>query len=816
MIRTLKILCFLCGSMTITAQSHYYGKVIDQDSQAVVGAYVSLDRLMAVTDDQGHFSLTSIEAGPYELKIHGIGYDSLSRKISLDESQYLGAFVIREKIYAFAPIEISGSWIASDQPFTFANLGRQEIENRNVGQDVPFILRAMPSTVVTSDAGTGIGYTGIRIRGSDPSRINVTIDGIPVNDAESQGVFWVDLPDLAGSAEEIQVQRGVGTSTQGAGAFGGTINVKSQRFRSKAHAILDATLGSFGTKKSSLRFGSGLISDRFTVEGRVSKITSDGYIDRGAADLTSLYLAGTYLDDKQSLKVKLIDGRERTYQAWNGVPAQYIDDPVLRTYNSAGKRADGSFHPDEVDDYKQTHLHTIYNREFGRSVVGQLGLHYTHGEGFFEQYRVEDPLQDYQLADVIVEDAVISSSDLIRRRWLDNDFYGFVFSLSSEQQGRGPVDWSLGGGYNTYLGRHFGEVTWARTFGSAEQGHEYYRNDAKKQDANVYGQVEYRFSPATQIFTDLQWRYVDYRFEGFDQNLEIADQQVDMLFFNPKVGLVIFDQQKQWYYSLGIAHREPNRDDYVQSSPSSRPRPEVLFDHEAGVRWQAHRFDGSANLYYMRYRDQLILTGEINDVGEYIRTNVKDSYRAGLELEAAAHLHEKLDVTANATISDNRIDEFEEGIDDWDSGWQVLTTHVRTPIAFSPSTILQASARYRWLKGRKSKLESEWLQKYIGKQYLDNTGSDHSRLDPYHLSDLQIRYHVTPSWCREVLLGLSLQNVFDLDIVSNGWIYRFKSEGYDPRSDDAHARKEHGNLYNLTGYYPQAGRNILVNLKIGF
>ncbi|NND05412.1 MAG: TonB-dependent receptor plug domain-containing protein [Saprospiraceae bacterium] len=815
MIRILSVFFYATICVTVLAQSTFRGKAIDQSSIPIAGIHVVFNDQTVVTDQQGLFRLSDVTKAKLPLLLHGIGYDSLFQFLSVEGLDSVRVFTMSEKIYAFAPIELSGSWISSDEPFTYNSMEKSEIEDRNVGQDVPFILRWMPSTVVTSDAGTGIGYTGIRIRGSDPSRTNVTIDGIPLNDAESHGVFWVNLPDLAGSADEIQMQRGVGTSAQGAGAFGGTINVKTERFSAEPHATYAGSIGAFRTRKNSLQFGTGLLADHFTVEGRVSKINSDGFIDRGSADLRSLYLSATYLDDRQSLKVKMLDGKEITYQAWNGVPAQYLNDPVLRTYNSAGERSDGSFHPNEVDDYNQTHFHAIYNRDFHRGVVGQLGIHYTKGSGFFEQYRIEDPFEAYGLMPVSIGDTMITSSDLIRRRWLDNDFYGAIFSISRQRGGARVFDWTIGGGYNYYLGRHFGEVTWARSFTQGEQGLEYYRNDASKHDANIYGQVTYELFDKTELFADLQWRHIDYSFQGFNQLLQASDQEVNLLFFNPKFGLSRFDGQRHWYYSFGVGHREPNRDDYVDSSPASRPKPEVLLDHEAGMRWKTNRTQGSANVYYMQYRDQLILTGAINDVGAYVRTNVPDSYRLGLEVAVAHQLSNKLHLSFQATFSDNRIKEFEEGIDDWDSGSQATLLHSRTPIAFSPSSLVQAGVQYRMWSGKRGSLEADWQQKYVGKQYLDNTGREASQLDAYFVSDMHVRFRLAPRWAKEISVGLLIQNLFDLDIVSNGWIYRFQSEGYDPRNDDPHARSEGEGRYNLTGYYPQAGRNALLNVRIG-
>lgn len=791
-------------------QFQFSGIVLDDDGIAVSNVLIQLDDLKTVSDGEGAFTFRDVPEGTHVLSVRGVGYLDFKEFVQVTES------VTREirlevATYNLETVELNSSWIQKDEPFTYTTIDQEEIADQNTGQDVPYLLRWLPSMVVTSDAGTGIGYTGLRIRGSDPTRINVTLDGIPVNDAESQGVFWVDLPDLASSASDIQVQRGVGTSTQGAGAFGGTINVRTNQTRTDAYGSFDLSAGSFNTRRGNVRFGTGLLNDHLVIEGRLSSTDSDGYIDRGSADLKSLHLATTWIDDRSSLKFKVLSGKEVTYQAWNGVPAQYLDDPDLRTTNTAGIRADGSFHPNEVDDYTQTHTHLIYKRDLGSTLFGQLGLHHTKGKGFFEQYRIGDALEDYALTPIQIGGETIAESDLIRRRWLDNDFYGLIFSLGTESADL-PLTWSIGGGANTYRGDHFGEVIWARYFSEGELGHEYYRDDAIKNDFNIYTQLNHSIGDNFSIFGDLQWRHVNYQFLGFNEQLMPSDQQSSLHFFNPKFGAFYKSDDSEFYYSFAVAHREPNRDDYVNSSTNSRPLPEALFDHELGWRMTGESFGLSANLYYMKYRDQLVPTGNINDVGAYTRTNVPDSYRLGLELAGSWRITDRLDIAGNATFSQNRINQYREFIDNWDTGEQAEVQHKDVPLAFSPSSIAQGSLRWKVADNETVKWSIDMLHKFVGEQYFDNTGSDQTKLDSYYFSDLRMILDLYPSWIEQISLKVILQNVFDADLVTNAWSYRYISPSYDARPDDPHARLEEGTQYNLSGYYPQAGRNIMIGV----
>ncbi len=803
MIRFFGALLALSVSYVAVAQVQLSVEVLDLSGKPLVGAAVLSASSQCAADSNGRCVL-HLPEGSHQIKVQSLGYRPEDRQVEVVTSGQQVVFRLEQERYDLEEIELIASWIDEDEPFTHRSLDAEEINRANIGVDVPYLLQWLPGAVVSSDAGTGIGYTGYRIRGSDPSRINVTIDGIPLNDSESQGVFWVNMPDFASAVDGIQVQRGVGTSTNGAGAFGGSISLQTKDGSPEAYARIDASLGSFATRRAAISFGSGRLNNSLSIDGRASLIRSEGYIDRGSSDLHSFMLSANYLGDRSSFKLNAFSGNEVTYQAWNGVPVQYINDRNLRTTNTVGQRGDGTFHPDEVDNYRQTHVHGTWRQQFSKQLYGTVGLHYTKGRGYFEQFRVADDLADYGL-----EAGETTTSDLIRRRWLDNDFAGLIFTLRKD--GDGPLDWQIGGGYNHYLGDHFGEVIWAEALANNANDQEYYRNDASKKDLNLYSQATYRLG-SYALFADLQWRQLNYQFSGFNRALESAEQSVDLGFFNPKIGFTGKTKFFDWYYSFAVGHREPNRDDYVNSSPISRPQPEVLLDHELGIRFGALSLNG----FFMSYRDQLVLTGAINDVGEYIRQNVPESYRIGLEVDGKLKFGSAMTLMGNASISSNKIRDYVEYVDDWDTGVQLAIPRGNADISFSPAAIAYLGAAYDLLPAKKSSLLLIWHHKYVGSQYLDNSGSAESQIEGYYYSDFEAVLSVPGRKLKNLQVKLQVRNIFSADLVTNGWIYRYKSAGYDGRSDDPHTRLERNGLYNLTGLYPQAFRNVLLGVVLDF
>lgn len=800
------------------------GIVVDSETgEPIEGVYLSINKLSLseVTRRKGDFVFRNLPLENHKIFVFHLGYESTSFELDAEgdgKYQFDWKIELIPKSYTFDELMVKSTRAEDNSPFTYSNIDKEELEAQNLGQDVPYLLRWQPSTVVTSDAGAGIGYTGIRIRGSDPSRINVTINGIPVNDAESQLVFWVNMPDFASSTEDIQIQRGVGTSTNGAGAFGGTVNLNTNKVNNK-FAEINTSFGSFGTQKYNGQFSTGLLNQKFVFDGRISYLKSDGYIDRASSDLFSWYASGAYVGKKSSLRVNAFSGMERTYQAWCGVPAQYIEDSELRTFNPCGIKSDGSFYEDQVDDYGQTHFQAIYNASLAKGLNLNLAGHYTLGQGFFEQWENGEDFGDYPgLPAQIVAGDTMTSGDLVRRRWLDNDFYGGTFSLNYKSP-NGRLDLTPGAGYNIYEGRHFGEVLFTE-FTDFRQESElpiYYDNFATKTDLNFFVKLKYQLAPKFAGFIDLQQRNVGYEFEGPTENGEFLPQEVSHSFFNPKFGLTFdLDSTTNIYASFAQAYREPNRNDYTETTLASRPEVERLRDIEIGFRknWKKAAFEVTG--YLMNYKDQLVLNGQINDVGEYSRVNIPESFRRGIELVGGFQITNALSFEGNATFSQNKVSEFTEFIDDWsDFTQQLPIDHEDTDLAFSPNIILGGGLTYEFLKNNlDNDLKVSLLGKHIGKQFIDNTSLDSRSLDAYTFADLRFQYTFKSDLLKAISVNFLIQNVLDSKFSTNAWTYHFVSPGYDPRPDDATARAESQPFYNLTGFYPQAGRNFLLGLKI--
>lgn len=768
------------------------------------------------TEPDGSFELeltTDID----EITISFVGYST--ETVSITNPDEFIEIALEERVIMTGEVFVSALRVDESTPIAYSNINREEIETKNLGQDIPMLVQSTPSVVSTSDAGAGIGYTGIRIRGVDPGRINVTINGIPLNDAESHGVFWVNMPDLASSTQNIQIQRGVGTSTQGAGAFGATMNLQTALMRPDAYGAITTGIGSYGTRKANVQLGSGIMDNGWQFEGRLSKIESDGYIDRARSDLRSFYLSGSHHGDRSLLKADVFSGQEETYQAWNGVPEPILEDDSqeLESYinnlflgeedaehwrNNLGNRQFNEFtYQDQTDNYQQDHYQLHYSYRLTNTWTANASLHYTYGRGYYEEYRRDDDLGTYNIQPIEIGGETISSSDLVRRRWLDNHFYGGVFSTEWKH----PEDWTLtiGGGYNEYDGDHFGEVIWSRFAGNSDLGDRYYDNNGFKTDFNIYGKLNYYLTSQFNAFADLQYRTVKYEFLGLridDQTEEVIDvTQSDRInFLNPKFGVVYRPGEgHRMFASLSVGGKEPTRDEYVESSSESRPDPERLYDYEMGYDGNFSRFRVGVNLYYMDYKDQLILTGAVNDVGGYIRENVPNSSRAGIELEVSARLVDNLEWSGNATFSRNKINEYQRFLDDFDQGGQQTETYTDVDIAFSPSTIANSILSYN--PGRFS---VEWISKYLSRQYLDNTQNEARSIDPYWVNNLRFSYELTDlGFVEGISASLQITNILGEEYVSNGYTFGWIAGGEEQ-------------FFNY--YYPQAGRNILANIKVRF
>lgn len=789
------VLILLLTQMSAIAQT-VRGRVVDaKNKTALQGATIRQAETSrgAVSQLDGSFEFTLSDDGAKELIITYVGYKDRLVRVTGDQESMLILMV--PETYIGEEIFVEATRVDDSTPVTYTNLTKADIEEKNLGQDVPYLLNMAPSTVVTSDAGAGIGYTGIRIRGVDPARINVTINGIPVNDAESHGTFWVDLPDIASSVQNIQVQRGVGTSTNGAGSFGGSINLQTSNNSLDPFAEINTGVGSFDTRKANILLGSGLMKNGWSFEGRLSKILSEGYIDRASADLYSFYLSGSKRGDRSLLKADVFSGKERTYQAWYGVSEANIESGN-RTFNEAGTEKAGEPYENQVDNYRQDYYQLHYSYRLQDNWNLNASLHYTKGQGYYEEYKADEDLADYGIT--VADAGDPSSSDLIRRRWLDNDFYGTVFSSTYTHS----EVWNLtvGGGLNRYDGGHFGEVIWARYAGNSEFEEEYYNNDAVKTDFNMYAKGQYYLSDAVNAYIDLQVRTINYEFDGVDiQNGSVVNIRDNdkLTFFNPKFGLnYMLDEGKRVFASFGVASKEPTRSEYVESSQNSRPDPETLYNVETGYRGDYDTFFVGAYGYAMIYDDQLILTGEVNDVGGYIRQNVPNSYRLGIELEGGVSLSPVLSWAANATISKNKIEAFTEYIDDYDNGGQVATELEDTDIAFSPNFIANSMFAYS-----SNGFDAELTTKYVSKQYLDNTQNESRAIDAYLVNDIRLGYSFTNiEFAKAITATLKINNVLDKEYETNGYTYGFIAGGEQ----------------RFNYYYPQAGRNFLFQVKWEF
>jgi iron complex outermembrane recepter protein len=773
--------------------------VVLGNNEPLTGASVVLDNSMygVSTLSNGTFEFKNLKAGEYLIKVSFIGFETSEIKVNLNSDQHISVQLERNVILT-DEILISASVAKSKTPMAYNNVSGEEIARQNMGQDIPYLLQLTPSFVATSDAGSGIGYTNFRIRGTDMNRINVAVNGIPLNDAESHGTWFVDQPDLASSIENVQVQRGAGTSANGAAAFGATINLQTSTFNPDPYAEYKTAFGSFNTFKNTVLAGTGLINRKFTVDARLSKVNSDGFIDRASADLKSFYIASGYYTETTVLKAIVFSGYEKTYQAWNGIPSDLL--LTNRTYNSAGEYTDENgvvqYYDNQVDDYQQDHFQIHFSHSLNQNISLNASAHYTRGKGFYENYKEDEDLADYQIPPVIIGSETVETSDLINQKWLDNDFYGLVYSFNYEKD---KTEFNLGGGYSIYDGDHFGKVIWAQFLGNAEPNHDWYRSTGLKKDFNVYAKYNYQVSEKINLFTDLQYRNINYTIDGIDDDLRDITQEHNFNFFNPKFGVFYEPQQNQQFYlSLAVANREPNRSNYVDADPSGKqPVHETLRDWELGYNYKSSAFSFSANYYYMCYKNQLVLTGEINDVGAPIMVNVDNSFRTGIELQAGVKITPTLQWNGNTTFSINKVMNFIEYVDNWDTWGQETYELGTTDLAFSPNVI----ANSRFTFSPVSKLEFSFISSYVGKQFIDNTSNDDRVLNAWFVNNLSAGYSVNTRLFEQITLRLMVNNLFNEKYESNAWVYSYIYEG---------------ERYKMDGYFPQAGTHFMFGVDFKF
>ncbi len=684
--------------------------------------------------------------------------------------------------------------VKEDAPVTHSNVTKEELEKRNLGQDIPILLNYLPSVVTSTDAGAGVGYTYIRVRGSDASRVNITINGIPYNDAESQGTFWVNMPDFASSVQSIQLQRGVGTSTNGSGAFGASLNILTESISKTAYAEINTSGGSYNTQKYNVKFGTGLLNNRFEFSGRLSRITSDGYIDRAFSNLKSYFLQGVFKTDNTQIKALTFGGKERTYQAWYGIDAETLK--TDRTFNPAGMYFDEEgtmqFYENEVDNYNQDHYQLHWNQRYNTRWSTSMGLNYTYGRGYFEQYKEDADMEFHNLTPVEINGDLLTETDLVRRRWLDNDFYVITGSANYKNN-----QWDIIGGvfYSLYDGDHFGEVIWAKYYGNATTNNRYYEGNGKKTEFTFFTKATHKINNKFTAFLDLQQRFVGYKTAGItsDKIPLVIDEKYN--FFNPKAGITYkINKKHHLYASYGRAHREPRRSDFENGVTKA----EKLDDYELGWRFKNRKNSINTNVYFMNYKDQLVLTGAIDDVGAPIRATSGKSYRLGVEVDASLRVLKTLQWNPNFTISTNKNNNFISSIDG------ELQNLGNTNISFSPSIVAGNSIVYTPLNN----LQVSFLSKYVGEQYMGNTDSKTSVLDPYFISDFNIIYKLKniPVVKEIVFTGL-INNIFNINYISNGYFYTY---------DDTWSNPGTTTTIEGAGYYPQATRNFLIGAKVAF
>ncbi len=769
------------------------GYVYDDMNQPIPGTNVVVKgtTIGTQTDFEGNYQL-KLPKGDYILVFSVIG-PYTEREISLDRNLSLDVQFVEARA-SLDEVLVKAVRVDADSPITHSNVDKEELAERNLGQDIPFLLNYLPSVVTTSDAGAGIGYTGIRVRGSDATRVNVTINGIPYNDAESQGTFWVNLPDFASSVENLQLQRGVGTSVNGSGAFGASLNILTDAVSERAYGTIDNSFGSFGTRKHTVKFSTGLMGGNFEISGRLSNIVSDGYIDRASSDLKGYFLQGAYLDDNTLVKAIVFGGREITYQSWFGIDAETL--ATNPTFNPAGQFTDENgnirFYDNQVDNYSQDHYQLFWNQRYNNNWSTNVSLNYTYGRGFFEEYQEDEPFDFYDLTPIEIGGEVINTTDLIRRRWLDNDFYAINANVNYKD-----TQWDITSGafYSLYDGDHFGEVIWARFASDSEIRDRYYFGNGDKREFTVFSKATYRIDDQWSAFADLQGRFVTYETTGLSSDRIPFEVDENFDFFNPKLGISYdLNDKNQFYASFGVANREPRRSDFEVGVNT----PETLNDYELGWRYTSEKSSVNTNFFYMDYRNQLVLTGELDDVGAPRRATSGKSFRLGVEVDANIAITKNLSVLPNIALSSNKNVDFVTSRDGQ------LVNLGNTNISFSPNVIAGNQFRFAPVDN----LQLVLLSKFVGEQYMGNIDSEVSKLDSYFINDFNVVYRIeNVLFTRSIVLTALVNNLFNVDYVSNGYFFTFDDDFTNP-----------GTITTVegAGFYPQAGTNFLIGATINF
>lgn len=796
---------FLGITLSVSAQNALSIKVLDNETKkSLQGASVVLTKNQSknlTTDRNGTSKFSGLPDGQYAITISYIGYSTEKKQIDLVQNTDLEIF-LKPRAIKTEEVLVMATRAKNNSSTTYKNISKQDIAKNNFGQDIPYLLDQTPSVVIGSDAGAGIGYTNMKIRGSDNARINVTLNGIPLNDAESMGSFFVNLPDFASSTESIQIQRGIGTSTNGAGSFGASLNIQSNTLEKEPYVEFNNSFGSYNSWKNTLKVGSGLLNNKFAFNVRLSRILSDGYIDRASSDLKSFYVDGGYYSDKHILKAIVFSGKEKTYQSWYGTPEPRLNNDVkgmkdyavndgytqLETENllNSGRTYNKYLYKNQTDNYTQTHHQLHYTNFINEKLIFNAALHYTRGAGYYEEFRPEDDFSKYNLPPVISGTDTIKQTDLVRRRWLDNYFYGTTFSFNYNPSQTIKLTW--GGAANQYKGDHYGEIIWAKYASASNLGDKYYLNDAKKDDISTFLKADFTFEKWL-LFADIQYRNINYQVKGDDDKIKGMDFKRKFNFVNPKLGITyLINENSNLYASYAYASKEPVRNDFVDLK-GNNPKPEKMQDIEAGYRFNNETFNIGTNFYGMFYKDQLIPTGALNNVGSPLRMNIPNSYRIGLEVDAAWKISAYFGWKATAGLSQNKIKNYT----DETSGEFIK----KTDIALSPATILSSEFTYRPLRS----VEIALLSKYISRQYLDNSSAKVRSIDPSFVNNIRAIYNFSILGLKNIDLGLTVNNILNEKYQTNGYTWGYM---------DGTSRK----YFNF--YYPQATTNFMLSLNVKF
>ena len=796
----MRTILLLFITFTSIAQNNFVGRVTDSSGEPIVGANILIEEsnLITYTDEKGKFYLNSNSTN-IDIQVSHVGY--LTKEIKFSNPNQEINIVLDDGIILKDEIKVISTRAKYNSPFAFTNISKSFIEKNNSGKDIPFLINSTPSTYSTSDAGNGIGYTGVRIRGSDATRINVTINGIPYNDSESHGVFWVNVSDLASSANSIQVQRGVGSSTNGGGAFGGTVSIKTGKASEDFKLKYSSSAGSYKSFKNTLELNSGLIKNKINMNLRLSKINSDGYVDRATSDLKSYYASASYYSDKTSIDLINFSGKERTYQSWWGTPEGRINNDIEEMNNvianngysdeqadnllNSGRTFNYYTYDNQTDNYQQDHYQMHFNHDISNTANLHLALHYTYGRGYYEEFREDDNLSNYY--DFLEN----KSLDLVRRRWLSNHFYGLTYSFSKKFD---KSEINIGGALNEYDADHFGEIIQPQLMVSEP----YYFSKSFKKDGNIFIKYNLNITESAELFTDMQLRGYSHKMKGNDNDKSIIDVDKNNLFFNPKIGLTKSLNDKVILYgSVAVANREPIRSDYIDSK--IEPKHESLVNIELGKGFNYNIGSFNTNLYLMEYNNQLITTGEVNDVGAYIRENVKKSRRFGVELTNVLNTKDFY-VNSSLSLSRNLVYNFNETLYDYGADFSqyniIENKYGVTDLAFSPGVLLNNHFEWKANKFLSFILNS----KYVGKQYLDNTSNEKRVLKDFLINDFKIQTNLTNNVFNNLFFKIEINNIFNVKYSSNGYTFGYYG------GMDYEVRENY--------FYPQATRNIMFSISI--